>query len=79
MFRYTSAGWPMALAVGDTNSPEEFVSPTSEEVGHPPVPNARALEHWWASHQWHPSFDESQNTRNLSLAGWRDGWHGVLI
>jgi len=26
----------MALAVGDTNLPTEFVSPTSEEVGHPP-------------------------------------------
>ncbi len=30
------AGWPMALAVGETNTVTEFVSPTSEEVGHPP-------------------------------------------
>ena len=27
----------MALAVGDANSATEFVSPTSEEVGHPPT------------------------------------------
>ena len=30
-------GWPMALALGNANSVTEFVSPTSEEVGHPPA------------------------------------------
>ena len=32
-------GWPMALAVGESNCRRRFDSPTSEEMGHPDLRN----------------------------------------